>query len=181
MRRTPSHLERVAREFGRGTLVIVYLDPARPRDMAWATVELLAATCRTSTSSSTSRSTVSCGQFPDRMGAMQKLAPPRLPRTPGSAPAHAVGSHPLTQRRWDDPGNPRLLRRTARALDSGSQDVEASTTRPACRITTCSTRPATPWVSICGIEPTLPTCQRHRCSTCSGRPGLEHSRSLWVC
>ena len=37
-----SHLEQVAGKFGRGTLVIVYLDPARPRDMTWATVEVLA-------------------------------------------------------------------------------------------------------------------------------------------
>ena len=37
-----SHLKEVAGQFGRGTLVIVYLDPARPRDMSWATVELLA-------------------------------------------------------------------------------------------------------------------------------------------
>src|SRR4051812_4040499 len=35
-------LERVVSEFGRGSLVIVYLDPARPRDMTWSTVELLA-------------------------------------------------------------------------------------------------------------------------------------------
>ncbi len=37
-----SHVVRVAGEFVRGTLVIVYLDPARPRDMTWATVEVLA-------------------------------------------------------------------------------------------------------------------------------------------
>ncbi len=36
------HLERVARQFGRGTLVIAYLDPARPRDMTWHTVQTLA-------------------------------------------------------------------------------------------------------------------------------------------
>jgi three-Cys-motif partner protein len=37
-----NHLEQVADEFGRGTLVIVYLDPARPRDMTWPTIEVLA-------------------------------------------------------------------------------------------------------------------------------------------
>jgi three-Cys-motif partner protein len=37
-----SHVERVAKQFGHGTLVMVYLDPARPQDMTWATVEVLA-------------------------------------------------------------------------------------------------------------------------------------------
>jgi three-Cys-motif partner protein len=37
-----NHLQGVAREFGPGTLVIVYLDPARPQDMTWANVEILA-------------------------------------------------------------------------------------------------------------------------------------------
>jgi three-Cys-motif partner protein len=36
------HLERIVSGFGRGALVIAYLDPARPRDMTWETVELLA-------------------------------------------------------------------------------------------------------------------------------------------
>jgi three-Cys-motif partner protein len=36
------HLKQVAREFVAGALVVVYLDPARPRDMAWTTVEHLA-------------------------------------------------------------------------------------------------------------------------------------------
>lgn len=36
------HLARITEEFGRGSLVIAYLDPARPRDMTWTTVEVLA-------------------------------------------------------------------------------------------------------------------------------------------
>lgn len=36
------HLEYIASRFDRGSLVMVYLDPARPRDMTWHTVELLA-------------------------------------------------------------------------------------------------------------------------------------------
>ena len=42
MAKNAGDLEEVAHEFGPGTLVVVYLDPARPRDMAWATVEILA-------------------------------------------------------------------------------------------------------------------------------------------
>jgi three-Cys-motif partner protein len=36
------HLEYIASQFDRGSLVIVYLDPARPQDMTWETVDLLA-------------------------------------------------------------------------------------------------------------------------------------------
>lgn len=36
------HLEYIAGRFDRGSLVIVYLDPARPQDMTWQTVKLLA-------------------------------------------------------------------------------------------------------------------------------------------
>lgn len=36
------HLQHVAGHFGRGSLVMVYLDPARPRDMTWSTVAALA-------------------------------------------------------------------------------------------------------------------------------------------
>ncbi len=36
------HLGRIASTFGRGTLVIAYLDPARPQDMTWESVEILA-------------------------------------------------------------------------------------------------------------------------------------------
>ena len=38
----PHHLEYIAGQFDRGSLVMVYLDPARPQDMTWKTVKLLA-------------------------------------------------------------------------------------------------------------------------------------------
>jgi three-Cys-motif partner protein len=108
-------LEQVAREFGRGTLVIVYLDPARPRDMDWTTVELLARELPNvdliinlpvnSLVRAISGPHVGCGSSCSRS----------LSRTPRPAPAHAVGLHALTQRLGDDPGHPRLLRRAAHA------------------------------------------------------------------
>src|SRR3954464_8631682 len=39
---SPAHLERVAKLLNPRALLIVYLDPARPRDLHWSTVELLA-------------------------------------------------------------------------------------------------------------------------------------------
>lgn len=36
------HLEHITSRFGPGSLVMIYLDPARPQDMTWQTVELLA-------------------------------------------------------------------------------------------------------------------------------------------
>jgi three-Cys-motif partner protein len=38
----PRHLAYIAGQFDRGSLVMVYLDPARPQDMTWETVRLLA-------------------------------------------------------------------------------------------------------------------------------------------
>jgi three-Cys-motif partner protein len=38
----PHDLEYIASQFDRGSLVMVYLDPARPQDMTWRTVKLLA-------------------------------------------------------------------------------------------------------------------------------------------
>jgi three-Cys-motif partner protein len=38
----PHHLEYIAGQFGRGSLVMIYIDPARPQDMTWNTVKLLA-------------------------------------------------------------------------------------------------------------------------------------------